>query len=291
MSMTMQIVHTITEASAASNKLFNAAHVFSSLNRKMIAPVDNQGNAQVFGIRCQVYSDAANTVTLKTAGNSYVTKQAVKAWYRVWRDKLREGGYTMKDLGPYGRVFKPRLESTQDILGSGGEAGRGEWNYSDVVTTPAQAVGGTSSISANELTDQFTLHLIGSSATEDVDDTRRYTNVGMIESWIGSRKHPAGADGISDVPESSVFDTDNPLLVTRGGALHSEMLLDEVQDLQKDEPPYDAQDFDGLYTQALIKTNADLSNGADIMAPCGLVKVTTTAACTLVFTLIGITDM
>lgn len=289
----MQIVHTVTESGAVSNQLFNAAHVYSSLNRKMMEPVDAQGNAKAFALRVQVYSDAANTVTLSTASNSYVTKQAVKSWYKVWRKKFADQGYSLKDLGPYGRHFKPRLEATEDILGSAGEAGRGEWNYSDMVTVPA-ITGTTGALSAIELIDQYTLSLLGQSTVTSGDgsggDTRKFDNVGMIDSWLGSRRQMIGNDA-DNVPESLAIDQDNPLVLARGGDTVSETMLDEVRDLQIDEPPYSHDDFHSAYTQAIIKTNADLTSGADIIAPLGLVKVTTTAACTLVFTLAGIGDM
>lgn len=286
--ISMQIVHVIDESSAQSNKLFNAAHVFSSINRKMMPPVDKQGNAQVFGLRFQVYSDAANTVTLKTASNSYVTKQAVKAWYRAWRKSHSEAGYSLKDLGKYGKWFKPQLTDSDSTLGSGAEDGRGEWNTSDmVVTPPATASGG---LAGNEVSDQYSLHLIGTTTVESSADTRRFSSVGMINSWLGSRRSTTGTDG-DTVAASKLFDADNPLILARGNSLHSETLSDEVIDLQADLPPYDNQDFDALCTQGVVKTNADLSAAADIMAPCGLVNVTTTAACIMVISLIGITDM
>lgn len=288
----MQIVHEITESSSASGKLFNAAHVFSSLNRKMLAPVDSQGNAQAFALNVKVYSESANTATFESASNSYVTKQAIKSWFRVWKKKFTDDGVSMKDLGPYGRVFKPRLESSETLLGSGKEAGRGEWNYSDMITTPAASSVGNFGLETEDVVDQYTLHLIGTSAGNDgSDETRTFTNVGMINSWLGSRRQPIGADGTSSVPEDLVFDQDNPLLLARGGALTSETLLDEVRDLQKDEPPYDEQDFDSLYVQGKATSNANLMAECDIVAPCGLVKVTTTAACTMIFTLVGIGDM
>lgn len=289
----MQIVHTITEASAQSSKLFNAAHVYSSLNRKMIEPVDSQGNAQAFALNVKVYSDAANTATFQTASNGYVTKQAVKQWFRVWKKTLSDAGVSTSDLGPYGRVFKPRLNASDSGFGSGGEVGRGEWNYTDIVVTPPSK-GGTGAIAANELVDQYSLHLIGDSVLTSGDgsggDTTRFDSVGMISSWLGSRKKAIGLTS-DDIPESLAFDQDNPLLLARGSNLASETMLDEVRDVQKDEPPYDEQDHDGLYTQALVKTNADLMAECDIIAPCGLVQVTTTAAATVVFTLVGIGDM
>jgi hypothetical protein len=293
----MQIVHEITEGSAQSTKLFNAAHVYSSLNRKMIAPVDSQGNAQAFALNVKVYSDAANTATFATASNSYVTRQAVKAWHRVWKKSITDSGTSMKDLGPYGRVFKPRFIASDSLLGSSAEIGRGEWNHSDIVVSAPADIGQSGDIEAPDLIDQYSLHLIGSTVatTGAGDETKKFDSVGMIESWLDSRKKPLGADdsSLSDdsVDEDLVFGQDNPLLLARGGGAHSKLLLDEIRDLQKDEPPYTEADFASAYTQAMVKTNADLMAECDIVAPCGLVQVTTTAACTLVFTLVGIGDM
>jgi hypothetical protein len=237
----------------------------------MIAPVDGGGNAQAFALNVKVYSAGANTATLETASNSYVTKQAVKAWHRVWSGKLKDAGISMKDLGPYGRVFKPRLNASDSDLGSGAEAGRGEWNYSDIVTIPAATdMSSTDAIERRDLADQYTISLLGSTTTEDVgDETRKYSNVGMIESWLGSRKKYAGADGAdgSEMQEDLVFDQDNPLLLARGGNVASKIMLDEVRDLQKDEPPYTEADFNGAYKQAIVNSNADLMGQCDILAP------------------------
>lgn len=293
----MQIVHTVTESGAVSGATFNAAHVYSSLNRKMIAPVDNQGNAQLFGLNIKVISGGDCTSTFSTASNSYVTKQAIKSWYKVWRQKFADAGISLKDLGPYGRVFKPRLFASMTNYGSGAELGRGEWNFSDVVTTPAVG-GGTDPVSAEEMVDQYTLSILGSTVQEDHTggdyDTIQYSNVGMIESWLGSRKKPLGADDNSlgdSVDEDLLFDQYNPLILARGGTMSSGQMLEEVRDLQKDEPPYTEADFTSSYKQAMVQTSANLSAECDIVAPCGLVVVNTTAAATVIFTLTGIGDM
>lgn len=295
----MQIVHTITESDARSGELFNAAHVYSSLNRKMMAPVDNQGNAQLFGLNIKVYSDSANTATFATASNSYVTKQAVKSWYNVWKKSILDSGVSLKDLGPYGRVFKPRFRASDSGFGSAGELGRGEWNFSDMVVAAPTDIGasGDPGVEAADLADQYELHLIGSTVatTSAGNETKKFASVGMIESWLDSRKKPLGADdnnsGDDSVDEDLVFGQDNPLLLARGGGVHSKLMLDEIRDLQKDEPPYTEDDFSSVYTQAIVRSNSDLHGECDIVAPCGFVSVTTTAAATVVFTLTGIGDM
>jgi hypothetical protein len=69
------------------------------------------------------------------------------------------------------------------------------------------------------------------------------------------------------------------------------MLLNEIRDTQKDEPPYVDAEYSSLFTQDVVQTDANQTGISDIVAPLGLVKVTTTAACTLIFTLVGIGDM
>jgi hypothetical protein len=262
----------------------------------MIGPVDSKGIAQAFALNIKVYSAGTNTATFETASNSYVTKQAIKAWHKVWASKLKEAGVTMKDLGPYGRVFKPRLNASDSNFGSAGEVGRGEWNYSDIVTVPAANPSQNLDVEAVDLSDQYTLSILGSTTDETGTgaETRKFENVGMIESWMASRKTPLGADdttGDDSVDEDLLFGQDNPLLLARGGNVASELMLDEVRDLQKDEPPYSESDFISVYTQGIVNTDANLMGECDIIAPCGLVQVTTTAACTVLFTLVGIGDM
>lgn len=288
----MQIVHTISESGAATDDLFNGAHVFSSLNRKMIEPVDNKGNAKLFHFKVEAQSASECTTTLKTASTGYVTKQAVKAWYRVWRQQFRDAGISLKDLGPYGRVFKPGLQASDDTLGTSLEDGQGEWNYSDIVTVPPGTdLTSTDAVERRDLSDQYSLHLCGGSISESAgDETRKWTSVGMINSWIDSRKSRQGT-GTADVPDHETFGADNPLILARADDLAGETLLDEVRDLQQDKAPYVETQMDELYIQSILKSNGtDVAVGM-VSAPCGLLNVTTTAACDLIITLTGITDM
>jgi hypothetical protein len=152
-------------------------------------------------------------------------------------------------------------------------------------------------VSAEELTDQYKLCILGSTVQEDHSggdyDTIQYSSVGMIESWLGSRKKPIGLGNtvLNEMHEDLVFDQYNPLLLARGGTASSGQMLEEIRDLQKDEPPYLEVDFTDVYTQAMVQTSANLSAECDIVSPCGLVQVNTTAACTVIFTLTGIGDM
>lgn len=292
----MQQTIVLDESSANSDDV-NLAHLFSSVNRKMMAPVDKKGNVQMFHVQVKTLCDHASNelrTTIKTANTGYVTKQAVKAWYRVWRQKFRDAGISLKDLGPYGSVFKPRLQNTSYASGGdhwGGTAVRsGEWNYSDIIfDNPATNSG--SGVEANDMYSQAPLYLIGaSSEVSGGDEFEDYDGVGMINSWIASRSGSPGAKG-GDASADTQFGADNPLIFARGDKVAGDALLDEVRDLQIDEAPYQDSDLDDLFTQAVLNHSAADIGMATVSAPCGWLRLETSEAATVEITLLGISDM
>lgn len=294
----MQQTIVLDESSANSDDV-NLAHLFSSVNRKMMAPVDKKGNAQLFHVQVKTLCDHASNelrTTIKTANTGYVTKQAVKSWYRIWRQKFRDAGISLKELGPYGSVFKPRLQNTGYSSGGdhwGGTAVRsGEWNYSDVVfENPVQTGAGAVAVEAEDLFSQAKMYLIGaSSETSTGNETHAFDGIGMISSWIGSRSGGAGAKG-GDASADLQATSDNPLIFARSDGLPSEALLEEVRDLQVDEAPYQDSDLDDLFTQAVLNHSAADSGMATVSAPCGWLRLETSEAATVEITLLGISDM
>ncbi len=296
----MQTTVVLDEAAANTDDI-NLAHLFSSVNRKMIAPVDKKGNAQLFHVQVRSLCDHGSNelrTTISTANTGYVTKQAVKAWYRVWRQKFRDAGVSLKDLGPYGSVFKPKLQNLAYSSGGdhwGGTAVRsGEWNYSEVVwTNPARTGGdGALDVEGFDLWSKCGLHLIGASnEVSGGNETEKFDSVGLINSWVASRATAIGARGSEVVPESLQIGDDNPLLFARMDKVSSEALLDEARDTVLDEAPYIDSDMDELFTQAIINHSAADTGLATVSAPCGWLNVATTAAATLEITLLGISDM
>lgn len=289
--LVMQRVFEITEADTSeSGGVVNLAHVYSTYNRKYLPQVDKAGNAQVFHVIVRSVSAAANTVTLKSASNGYPTKQAVKAWHKVWRKQFRDANIPIKTLGKYGQNLRVDLEASDTLLGSGVEDGNGEWTRSEIINTPAADLGDSGTVTADNLTDSYFLHLTGSSVSESSAQTQRWTSAGMISSWINSRKKPTGLDA-DNATESALMSLDNPLMAARGSAFQSEKIVEEVREFQAEEPPYDDSTSEGLCVQGILKSNADLIGERLVQVPCGLLQVTFTAACTLEFELVAITDM
>jgi hypothetical protein len=288
----------VLDESAANSDDVNLAHLFSSVNRKMIAPVDKKGNAQMFHVQVKTLCDHASNelrTTIKTANTGYVTKQAVKAWYRVWRQKFRDAGISMKDLGPYGSVFKPKLQNTGYSSGGdhwGGTAVRsGEWNFSEVVWT-SPVIDGQGSLEADDLISKGAMHLIGASnEVSGGDETEMFDSVGMISSWVESRATATGARGSEVVPDSLLPKSDNPLLFARADKVSSEALLEEARDTILDEAPYADSDLDDLFTQAILNHSAADTGMATVSAPCGWLRLETSEAATVEITLLGISDM
>lgn len=294
----MQTTIVIDESGSNSDDV-NLAHLFSSVNRKMLAPVDKKGNAQMFHVQVKSLCDHGSNelrTTLKTANTGYVTKQAVKAWYRVWRQKFREAGISLKDLGPYGSVFKPKLQNTaydNSAYHWGGTAVRsGEWNFSEVVWTSPSTGTGDVDLENQDVISKAAMHLIGASTEASYGgEAETFTSVGMINSWIASRASGVGAKGGEVVPASLQPSADNPLIFARMDKLTSDVLLEEARDTILDEAPYVDADLDELFTQAIINQSAADTGIAQVSAPCGWLRVETSEAATLEITLLGITDM
>lgn len=293
----MQQTIVLDESSSNSDDV-NLAHLFSSVNRKMMAPVDKKGNAQLFHVQVKTLCDHASNelrTTIKTANTGYVTKQAVKSWYRIWRQKFRDAGISLKDLGPYGSVFKPRLQNTGYSSGGdhwGGTAVRsGEWNYSDIIFDNPINMAVDAGVEGSDLVSQATMYLCGASSTITAgQETHDFDGVGMINSWIASRSGSPGSRG-GDVSTDEQLGDVNPLIFARADKVASDALVDEVRDLQVDEAPYLDSDMDELFTQAILNHSAADIGMATVSAPCGWLRLETSEAATVEITLLGISDM
>ncbi len=297
-----RVIHISESGYSESGGVVNLAHVFSGANRKYLPQVDKQGNAQLFTVlvKAIVPGTSANQLTFKTASTGYATKQAVKAWHKVWRDQFRTAGMSLKSLGPYGQNLRVALTTAEssgassDVeFGSGtSETGGGEWTLTNIVTEPPVDTGDTGALTADEMHDSYFLGLTGSSQAETSTDTVRWDSVGVIESWINSRRKNIGLDG-GGVPDSLILDEFNPLILARVDSQKGQEMTDEIRTLQAEEPPYVDDTSANLMTQATFTAVAGSDGSAVINVPCGLVQVNMSAnvATDFTFELLGISDM
>lgn len=270
----------------------NIAWLYSGLNRKMLAPVDGKGNAQNFLLKVRAKSGTDQEITIKSATPTYVTKQAVKSWFRVWRNQFREIGVSMKDLGPYGRVFKPKLQDNaygpSAYVGPAGTR-LGEWTYSDVIVNAASNLNIDAGLEGKDLIDSYSVHLIGDTSTEsDGDETHKFTSVGMVNSWLASRKKTPVDAAVS---EDDLVASDNPLLLAQGSSARSDEIIDETREMQAEKAPYNDSYLDDLKTQAVLRAGPSQMDEAVIQAPCGWINLDGNASYDLEIELLGIADL
>lgn len=292
----MQRVFDITESGTTeSGGVVNLAHCYSDVNRKYIPQVDKKGNAQLFTVLLKVSTPgtSVNTVSVDTASNGYVTKQAVKAWHRVWREQFREAGISMSSLGPYSQNLRVRLApGTETRLGSGNEDGTGEWSDTLIAQAAPADPSDSGTLTVDKMHDTYFLHLTGSSAAQSGSgtDTFKWDSVGMIESWMGARRKHIGLDG-GAVSEALQVEADNPLLAARYDKISSATLIDETRKLQAEEPPYTEAVSKALLRQGTVTSVGGSDAQMIVNAPCGLMAVNFTQACSFTIELIGISDM
>lgn len=256
--------------------------------------VDKKGNAQVFHINLRVNNGTTTpmTCTAKTASMGYVTKQAVKAWHKVWRQRFRDAGISLKELGPYGQNLRVELTADDSALGSGEpEIGSGEWTVSEVISEAGAVDTGATGPESGDLVNSYTLHLTGDhTADGDQTETYQWSKVGMIKAWLESRRAKVGPGG-GDVPAGQIIDQANPLVAARYDSSASQELIEEVREFQAEEAPYNESASYGLFTQGLFNVPASETAVRTLSVPCGLLQLSFTQACTFEFELLGISDM
>ena len=242
----MQTKAVVASAGGTYDGDLNIAWLYSQLNRKMMEPVDSKGNAQNFLLKIRARSGTSQEITIKSAPPTYVTKQAVKSWFRVWRNQFKAIGVSMKDLGPYGRVFKPKLResgtvgtgqySAGDYFGADGDTRNGEWTYSNIVVNASYKPDNQEVLEANDLIDLYAVHLTGATSSETSGgETIKFNSVGMLNSWLSSRKKTPVDAAVS---EDDLVATDNPLLLAQGSTARSDLVIDETREMQAEKAPY-----------------------------------------------------
>lgn len=298
------------------SNVFNFAKLMSSANRKEFKNVDNQGNAQLYTIGMKLHGTNAEAFAL-TAPNTYITKNAVKAWHEARVEMFMRAGIKMKDLG-YGRSLRPYLDvnhengttveidtETSAALGITPPFLGQEWTYSKAaVSVPFDDEYGAGDLRKWDMVDTYTFTLLGDSVVEsttpedpdasgDDTDQDQFVSVGMISEWLDSfKRRPA-------ISSSQSIDSDNALLqLNSQQGNDKEEVLELASDQQEELRPWDLSG--AAYTSAVASGYAKtLGLGSDYVvfqAPCGLAQITignehTAETIQCVFDVLDIEDM
>lgn len=272
----------------------NAAHCLSMMNRKAFHQVHSDGSIKHYGIQVSVFNMVNGSTNIVTAPLGYPIENATRAWHFVRKERFKEAGFKLSDLG-YGKHMRFALnneqrelnQSTADPLAASTViapfantvAERGEWDWSDVIITPAMPTSSTTAdIHADDLSDKFQLYLCGDHQTE-VGLADKYLAVGMIQSYLENTKGWAAPDAEETVQPQ------NPLAFARMSESSSYLLTEEVSDEQKQAPPYSNEDDDdaiSAFARTTISGNVETAfpsvttNDTMVVAPGGVAKIVIT---------------
>jgi hypothetical protein len=209
-------------------------------------------------------------VQLSTSGNSWIVHNAWRKGFAAWRRQVREVENATGIKAGTWDDFKVYLDDTHEdgttltpVAADGASYSTGEWSYSALVFDDD----GTER--------DLKMHLIGSS---NLADTNEESGIGLINEYQESRSivkgdDPATPAGASDTIYAKLMGTDEM----------TDRVVDNVESAN-DNPPYDLDDYPGGAVNAdaavpvrWIMTSAaqGIGIGAGFIAPCGLLKITT----------------
>lgn len=270
---------TISHASSETLH-FNWPRHFSALNRKSLDQVDSKGNPLVYRVGIKQSNGDAGSQTaidtvVSTASNGYVTARAVKAWHRARLKMLSREGVSLKQLSPYARQLRFPMTTSDNYSA---ELNRGEWTNTKLsVEAPLDATG-TTDLQAQDIIDTYELTLTGASVSESTSKgNQKYTTVGIIDAWLDARRTTAGtaADG-SD--EEAIDHSANPLYNILSGSMASEQVLEIVEEMQKEEPPYSQVNTEHRdpVDQGRLYSSQHTADYTIVDCPAGLMQATIT---------------
>lgn len=284
-------------ATSTETYFINAAHIMSMMNRKAFHQITSSGHLKNYGLSIQVFNVVNASTHIRTASTSYPTYNAARAWHFARKERYVDAGFNLSDLG-YGNRLRFALDKEQSDLNQSTDntktirpahlgntvAEVGEWDWSDVIITPPGDPTGTQTdaLVVSDLYDSFVLHLCGDHTNEAGgvgDETKKYTHVGMVQSWTENRR------GWAAPSSEEVIQPQNPLAFARMSEGSSMALTEEVVDEQKQSPPYsneDDEDAQSVFAELVLQAHMEsafpnpTTNTDIVVAPGGVAKVSIT---------------
>lgn len=242
----------------------NVARDLSEYNSKNEEVTTRDGH--VFGYLCRFKLNMAegDDVSFYTAPNSWKMMNAFRKFHAYRNHMFAEAGIEGEEMGRYGKTIRPLLDSGHKTNGSntlipftaqsnhvdGVLYNKGEWDYTQLATTPIYETVATPSNPTLEWADAFHLKICEENvlSTAGTDQSSGlYTTVGMIHSYNLDRMELVTPDKTT----SEVIDgPSNPLAALRASGNQAAGQVIELAAQQESElPPYDqADDGTSIYT-------------------------------------------
>jgi hypothetical protein len=238
------------EGLAKGNQYINICRDLSWMNSKNHEHSDRAGHVLGYICNVKVHGTVTNSISLGGAPNTWKMRNAFRKWH-AYRDLMfSEAGVTESEQGRYGKTIRPYLDADmkagtiKDPVGwniSGTPPVQTQkWNYTEIAAAPGLSAVGTEPYAA-KIVDVYDLNLCGVNQVDatSTNDTKYYTAVSMIHSYNQDRMEVV----TPTLDSQTVEGQNNPLaLLKQGGSVSGGEIMDIVQDLELEAPPYDITD-------------------------------------------------
>lgn len=271
-----------SKAAGAQVDYINIARDLSEYNSKNEEVTTRDGHVYGYLCRFKVQMTEGDALSLYTAPNSWKMRNAFRKFHAYREHMFAEAGIEGSEMGRYGRTIRPLLDTSHKANGSNTlipftaqsdhvtsiQYDEGEWDYTQLATTPIFETVATPSSPTLEWADAFHLKI----CEENVQSTAGteqssglYTTVGMIHSYNLDRMEIVTPDKTSS---EVVQGPSNPLAALRAsGNQAAGQVLELAAQQESEMPPYDQAD-----------------NGNSINTPFANLAVTPTTGGTVSFT-------
>jgi len=248
-------------------------------------------------------------LTVYTAKENWVTKNAFKKWHALRDFMFRESGISKKERGRYAGIIRPAFDPIHSAYynnggynlrpyeesfdASGGAADQWHWDAASVMTggdwggngvAPTQIVVETNPDSPDTSleTDQFALHICGpavNNLTGVIASDQNWDSVGMIAGYMADRAHPTAE------PDDPVDYRNNPLALLKGRSETSYETAGIADEQSSLTPPYDTSTIGDMVNPVLggfLVTTASgqqITRAYGVRIPAGVCMVTASAVC------------
>ncbi len=294
----------------AHDSYIDFPRALSQVQSKNVGSTNRSGDLLTFVCDFEFITSGSTELTVYTAKENWVTKNAFKKWHALRDFMFKQSGLSKKERGRYSAMMRPAfdpihsgyfangaydLNPQEESFDASGDVSEWEWSDASAMTggdwggqaggdVPTQIVVEANPDSPDTAleTDQFALHICGPSVnntTGIMSSDQNWDSVGMIASYMADRAHP------SSEPDVPVDYRSNPLALLKGRSestyetvaiAHAEALLD---------PPYDTTstgDMQNPVMAGFLLTTAagqQITRAYGVRIPAGICMITASAVC------------
>jgi len=297
----------------AHDSYIDVCRGLSAVQSKGYGSTTKSGDLLTYVCDFEFITTGSTELTIYTAKENWVTKNAFKKWHALRDFMFKESGISKKERGRYAGIIRPAFDPIHSAFYNNGgynlkpfeeefsAAGGGTpdswvWDPATTMTLgdwggaggatdiPTQIVVETNpdSPDTSSETDQFALHICGphvNNLTGVTSVDQNWDSVGIIASYMADRAHPTAE------PDDPVDFRANPLALLKGRSESSYETVGIADAQSTLTPPYDTGTFGDMMNPVLAGFLVTTASGQQITRaygvriPAGVCMLTASATC------------